>query len=119
MNYQPFRVIIAGSRKYEDYQILSNIVEFCLKRKENVVILSGGARGADRLGERYARENGLPLEKWPANWRYGKHAGKLRNAQMAEAAHALIAFWDGHSPGTKHMIETAKEKGLAVRVINI
>ena len=71
------------------------------------------------MGEAYAIERNLPLLRFPANWKYGKHAGKIRNAQMAEAAHALIAFWDGKSPGTAHMIKTAKDKGLAVQVIKV
>ena len=75
------------------------------------------ARGADRLGERYAKEHGYKVIYMPADWDlYGKSAGFKRNVQMAEYADALVAFWDGVSFGTKHMIETAQKMGLDVRV---
>ena len=49
--------------------------------------------------------------------KYGKKAGYLRNVEMAENANALIAFWDGKSKGTKHMIDIATERNLPIRVI--
>ena len=74
---------------------------------------------ADRLGERYARERGYQIQRFPADWDGdGSSAGPIRNAKMADNAHALIAFWDGHSRGTKNMIETAASKGPMVRAIN-
>ena len=79
------------------------------------VILSGTARGADKLGERWAAENSVRLEYYPANWdRYGKSAGYRRNAKMAANADAMIALWDGKSRGTKHMIDIAMGAGLKV-----
>lgn len=70
------------------------------------------------MGERYARERGFQLRRFPADWeQYGKSAGHIRNAKMADNADALIAFWDGESKGTKNMIDNARRKGLAVRVI--
>lgn len=82
------------------------------------MIVSGHASGADALGERYAQERGLECEQYPADWEaYGRAAGPIRNAEMAEVADALIAFWDGASRGTKNMIDTAKSKGLKVAVV--
>lgn len=70
------------------------------------------------MGERYARERGFQLRRFPADWeQHGKSAGHIRNAKMADNADALIAFWDGESKGTKNMIDNARRKGLAVRVI--
>ena len=78
------------------------------------------------LGERTAwvssmpRSGGIPVRYFPADWRtLGKSAGYQRNIQMAQYADALIAFWDGQSKGTKHMVETAQEFGLDVRVVFI
>ena len=117
-----FRVIIAGSRDFTDYQFLRQKCDAILSSKRqdsNIVIISGTARGADRLGEQYAREHGYQIERYPADWDNDGHAaGPIRNARMADNADALIACWDGRSRGTKNMIETAKVKGLAVRVIN-
>lgn len=117
-----FKVIIAGSRGFSNYKLLKEKCNEYLreKRKEyNIIIISGGARGADTLGEKYAQEEGFSLEVFPANWnKFGKSAGFRRNEQMAEVADALIAFWDGKSNGTKHMIEIMENKKLLVRVVN-
>lgn len=70
------------------------------------------------MGERYAKENGIDLAIFPAEWdKYGKRAGYLRNEQMADHADSLIAFWDGKSKGTKHMIDIAKRKKLFLNII--
>ena len=116
-----FRVIIAGSRNFNNYEILKKECDAFLldkKKKYNIIIISGGARGADFSGEKYAQDEGFSLEKLPANWnKFGKSAGFKRNEQMAEVADALIAFWDGKSHGTKHMIEIMENKKLLVKVI--
>lgn len=84
----------------------------------NVIIVSGHASGADSLGEKFAADHNLQCELHPADWeRHGKAAGPIRNAEMAEVADALIAFWDGQSRGTKSMIDLAKRKGLQVAVV--
>ena len=90
-------------------------------RKENtIIIVSGGARGADLLGERYAQENGFAIERYPADWdRYGKSAGPRRNREMAKAGDYVICFWDGESRGTKSMIEYAKVFGKPVTIKKI
>ena len=113
-----FNVIVAGSRNFNDYELLTAKLDKILSKRDNVQIVSGGARGADSLGDRYAKEHNLPLKIFPANWDlYGRSAGYRRNEQMAEYADALVAFWDGESHGTKHMIETAQAMGLPLRVV--
>ena len=114
-----FRVIIAGTRTFSDYELLESHVRYMLSRrsKSEVEIVSGGAAGADALGERFARENGYRLRVFPADWeKYGRRAGILRNQQMVDYADALIAFHDGTSRGTAHVIAAAKEVGLRVSV---
>lgn len=116
-----FRLVIAGSRGFEDYSALSGAVDDFLKQlapKRPVTIVSGTARGADRLGEQYAHQKGYALEEYPANWHYfGKAAAVKRNAQMAEIADAAIVFWDGQSAGAKNMIECAEARGIPCQVI--
>ena len=88
------------------------------EKKEDVVIISGHASGADALGERYVQERGFLLEPYPVDWKaHGRAAGPIRNAQMAVVADALIAFWNGKSRGTKNMIDTATKRGLKVAVV--
>lgn len=118
-----FRVIIAGTRDFKDYELLKSYCDYMLSKKvesgEEIVVLSGGASGADALGEQYAKERGYNILHYPAQWdKYGRRAGPMRNRQMADNADALIAYWDGESRGTKNMIEEAKKRGLMVAVKN-
>lgn len=113
-----FRVIIAGGRDFKDYDLLVKTMNHLLSNvKDDITVVCGKARGVDTLGEQYAKEHGYSVQYFPADWnRYGKAAGYLRNTEMAKNADALVAFWDGMSLGTRHMIETAKARGLKVRV---
>jgi hypothetical protein len=114
-----FRVIVAGGRDFFNYQLLESKLNKLLSQKENVEIVSGNAKGADQLGERYARQHGLLISSYPALWNlHGTKAGFIRNEEMAKTANACVCFWDGESSGTKHMIETAKSMQIPVRVIN-
>lgn len=116
-----FKVIIAGSRGFSNYKLLREQCNKYLREKKktsNIIIVSGHARGADTLGEKYAQDEGFDLEIYPAQWKkLGKQAGYRRNEQMAEVADALIAFWDGESKGTKHMIDIMNAKNLQVKVV--
>lgn len=117
------KVVIAGCRDYNNYDEAKAYIDFCLcniRKEHNIVILSGCARGADALGERYAKENGFPVEKHPADWkRYGKSAGPKRNREMAELSDYVICFWDKKSKGTKSMIEYAREYNKPVKIKTI
>lgn len=118
-NSPPFRVIVAGGRTFQNYELLKSSLDHLLRnRLPAVTIVSGTASGADTLGERWAQERGLSVARYPADWnRYGKSAGYRRNEQMAQNADALVAFWDGESRGTMHMINIARQRGLLVRVV--
>lgn len=112
---EPYRVIIAGSREYDDYHHLAKACDFLLKDvvAPRIEIVSGAARGADTLGERYAEERGHLLTRFPADWdTYGRSAGHIRNREMAEYADYLIAFPLGKSAGTRNMIQQARQLGL-------
>lgn len=102
------KVIIAGSRRFTDYEYLKSTVDWLLEKSKDIEIFSGGAIGADVLGEKYAKERGYPIKSFPANWsKHGKSAGPIRNKEMADGANLLIAFYDGKSRGTKNMIKQA------------
>lgn len=110
-------IIVAGGRDFDDYQLLSEKLD---KMFQNITptIICGEANGADLLGRRYAREHNLMIRSFPANWKeLGKRAGFVRNEVMAEVADGLVAFWDGKSKGTKHMIETMQKMNKPVRII--
>ena len=112
------KIIIAGGRDFDDFDFLCEKVDKILSRQQEIEIVSGCARGADKLGERYAELRGYPVKRFPADWgNHGRAAGYIRNEEMAEYSDALIAFWDGKSKGTQHMIRIAEEQGLKTRIL--
>ena len=134
------RIIIAGSREFDDYGLLFRKCNEIFKQLsdegyltgsinndiKNMEIVSGAARGADKLGEVFAKDHNIPIKRFVANWDlYGKSAGYKRNEQMAlyakqdENLGVLIAFWDNKSKGTKHMIDLANKYELRVFVVDI
>ena len=138
------KLIIAGGRDFEDKVLAVNsfmaliaevnytitqtktITEQNNDKKSIVVrenpfteIVSGGARGADRVGEFVAQFYNIPVKRFIPDWdTLGKRAGYVRNAEMAEYADALLVFWDKKSKGSEHMIKVANLKGLLVKVVN-
>lgn len=130
-----YRIIIAGGRNFDDTYLFESTVSkyiadlFSRHQRENpnnmdftIEVVSGGASGADSMGEKYASFLGYPVKQFLPNWNlYGRAAGPIRNKQMAEYANEdgngiLIAFWDGKSKGTKSMIELAKIYGLVIHI---
>lgn len=93
------RLIVAGSRTFNDYDLLKTKLDFYLKNKDvtEIEIVSGTAKGADKLGELYAKANHINLKLMPADWALGKSAGYKRNEQMAKYASHCVVFWDGES----------------------
>ena len=122
MNNPEVKVIIAGSRGFQDYELLRDSCDHKLSevsKTHSVVIISGGARGADTLAKDYAEDRNYALVVMEADWEtHGKSAGYKRNQEMANNATHLIAFWDGQSRGTKHMIDIAKKADLPTYVVN-
>lgn len=115
------RIIIAGSRDFSDYNYLKKELDSIIADvdKSEIEIISGHARGADALGERYAFENRCQLKIMPAQWsKYGRIAGFMRNNEMlryiqnSESNNMVVIFWDGKSHGTKHMITAANNKNV-------
>ena len=115
------KICIAGGRDFDKFSVLEDIMNELLSDiPEPVTIISGHAAGADSMGELYARLYGLATEVFPAEWqRHGRTtAGFKRNAIMAGQADMLVAFWDGQSKGTAHMIRTMRNLGKPCLVFN-
>lgn len=111
------KVIVAGGRDFDNYQLLCRRLDYFFQ-KIRPIIICGEAKGADALGRRYAEEMGLEIMSFPAQWeKYGKSAGYRRNEEMAHIADGLVAFWDGESKGTKHMIEYMQKLGKKVKIV--
>ncbi len=106
------KIIIAGGRDFNDYKSLERCVTKFLQsiKLEEIIIVSGCAKGADTLGEYFAKFNGFKIEKFPADWnQFPRSAGYIRNKEMAKFADYLIVFWDGKSKGTRNMIDEMKK----------
>lgn len=116
------KVIVAGGRDFTDYEFmresLGNLLwmeDFC--GDSDIKIISGMADGADTLAIRFADEFELTRILFPANWKqHHRMAGFLRNEDMMEVATHLVAFWDGKSKGTQHIIELTKKKCIPYRI---
>lgn len=108
-----YHIIVAGGREFNDWELLEYTLDHRLAGIKNLVIVSGCARGADKLGEKWAIKNAIEIRRFPALWtELGDSAGSIRNEEMAGVSDGLIAFWDGRSTGTKDMIKRAKAHKL-------
>lgn len=114
------RVIVAGTRTFKNYKLLEKTLDFLLQnyKHQDIEIVSGGAWGADFWGEHYATEKGIQKKVFNADWnQFGKAAGPIRNAKMADYGTHCVVFWDGVSRGSANMINVAKAAGLKVKVV--
>ena len=125
-----FKLIVAGGRDFSDRELMDREIRNTvaeLPDDRSVSIVSGMAKrtlqdgttvSADWLAYEWAIANHCKVYKYYADWNtYGKRAGYLRNEDMAKVSHGLLAFWDGVSKGTKHMIQTARNMNLYVKVV--
>lgn len=106
------KLAIVGSRGFQDYDALSEFIDKTIKENsyEIIGVISGGAKGADSLGELWAKTKGYPITIYQAEWdKYGKSAGFRRNYDIIKNCDIVFAFWDGESKGTKHDLELAKQ----------
>jgi hypothetical protein len=109
------KVIIAGSRTIKDRWTIYEAIHTAAFPIHEVVC--GGARGVDTVGRHWGKIHGIPVCEFPADWeRYGRGAGAIRNTEMGDYADALIAVWDGKSPGTNHMVTYMRKIGKPVYV---
>lgn len=115
------RLIVCGGVDFCDYDYLKNQLDRLIAYYENIRLVSGHARGADTLAERYAAEKSVPIQVFPAEWKkYGKAAGPIRNRAMLEYAKeetpVVAAFWNGKSRGTGNMLKQAKAAGAECHI---
>lgn len=106
------KIAIVGSKIFDDYNIFQNYINKIFKNidRKDIEIISGGAKGADSLAERFAKENNIKIKIIYPEWnKYGKQAGYLRNIQIIKESDMAIIFWDGKSKGTKHDIDLCEK----------
>jgi hypothetical protein len=113
---EQIKIGVVGSRSFNDYKLVKDTLD---PYKGKVwLIVSGGARGADSLGEKWANENWVKTLIHRPDWdKHGKAAGFIRNKQIVDDSDLIIAFWDSLSKGTEHTIRIAREAGKVVKII--
>jgi len=110
------KVSIIGSRGFNNYELLKKTLDPV--KDKITLIVSGGAKGADSLGEQYAKENGIPTQIFIPDWeKQGRSAGYIRNRDIVSNSDVIIAFWDGSSKGTQHSFKLAKELNKRIIII--
>ena len=115
------RMIVCGGVHFNDYDMLKSKLDQLITQYEYVTLVSGHAKGADTLAEKYAADKGIPIKVFPADWtKYGKAAGPIRNRAMLEYAKektpVVVAFWNGESRGTGNMLKQARKAGAECHV---
>lgn len=114
------RLLICGDRNWTDRVMIKNNLERVMKTHK-IIVIEGEANGADKLAAMAARQLGLVVEPYPADWAtYGKAAGPIRNQKMLDEGkpHIVVAYHDNieASKGTKDMIQRAVRAGISVRI---
>lgn len=112
------KVLVCGSRYFQDYELLKGILSDCRISR----IIHGAAKGADNLAGQFGREMGIPVDEYPADWnQYGRRAGPIRNSQMLRDGlpELVIAFRGPNSRGTQDMINKSRKAGIPVKVVDI
>ena len=107
------KVAVIGGRTFNDYEL----VKETLTKLDITLLISGGAKGADSLGERYANENKITTLIFKPDWeRHGRGAGMIRNTDIVKNSDIVVAFWDGSSKGTLDSIRKVEKlnKGLMI-----
>jgi len=109
------KIAVIGSR---DYEHLDRVRYYVESLSPDTTIVSGGARGVDKTAEETAKQCGLTVIIFHANWdKYGKQAGMIRNADIIKHADKVVAFWDGSSSGTRNSINRAKKANKPIKII--
>ncbi len=114
------QLIVAGGREIGNVPLIRREINQAWRDIGPFEVVSGTARGVDSIAADLAKQAGITVHEYPADWdRFGKSAGYRRNEQMASVATHLLAFWDGESKGTGHMIDIAGNVGVPARIIKI
>ena len=118
-----FVVIVAGSRSFNNLPLMYNKLDYYLQKQDKVLIVHGGANGADKCAATYAKDRNIETKVFLPDWnKHGKKAGILRNIEMFKYAsqfqnRGCVVFWDGKSKGTKNDIELSEKYNVPLRIV--
>ena len=110
-------IAIVGGRDFSDYDLVEKTIFEELKLSDISLVVSGGARGADSLGEQFAKIYSIKTLIFKPDWKkFGKAAGHIRNRDIIENSDFVFAFWDGKSKGTANSINITKQLNKKIKV---
>lgn len=115
------RLLVCGGRGYSDWYRMEQVLDSILEPID--ALISGGAPGADRLAEDWAKRHGIPIERYDADWdQFDKAAGPMRNTQMLREGKPdwTIAFptLGERNAGTRDMVAKSRRAGVKTYVID-
>ena len=118
-----FVVIVAGSRSFNDLPLMYDKLDYYLQKQDKVLIIHGGANGADKCAAIYAKDRNIETKVFLPDWnKHGKKAGILRNIEMFKYAsqfqnRGCVVFWDGKSKGTQNDIKLSEKYNVPLRIV--
>lgn len=108
------RVAVVGSRQVNDEVLKQILLVLPVSTSE---IISGGADGVDALAAQVAELLEIPLKTFLPDYEtYGKRAPLIRNLKIVDYADEVLAFWDGRSHGTRHIVGECIKRQKPVRI---
>lgn len=115
------KVAIIGSRAYKNYASICAQMDELLIFFDNAFtdVISGEARGVDKLGAQWARSRDISVIEKPADWKLGQGAGMARNTNIVQEADFIVAFWDGKSLGTRDSLNKCKKFGKRYKIVRV
>ena len=113
------KLAVIGSRGFCDYGLMKSYLDKIHSVEPLTFIVSGGAKGADSLSEKWAKENNIPTMIFIPDWdKLGKSAGFIRNKDIISNCDKVLCFWDGISKGTLSSINLSKKYNKKIKIIN-
>ncbi len=117
------KILVTGSRDWSSREAIWDAISGACdphwrECPYDVVLIHGGARGADTIAGEYATYEGIEVIVCLADWnKYGKSAGVIRNNHMLDMdPDVVLAFQRNKSRGTQHCIGEARRRGIPVKL---
>ena len=119
MPTKPFRILVCGGVEWSNITlteaVLDGFREQYHEKGRPIVIVQGGAVGADYIAKAWAEKHDIPGETFKAEWnKYGRAAGPIRNSAMLKTSPDLVIAFPG-GRGTNDTVTKAQKLGIEVR----
>ena len=112
-----YRILVCGGRNLDPHKVAKTLEKNYSHMIDDIIVVHGGARGADEGADLFADKMGIEKDVFPADWKqYGKRAGLIRNREMLHSRiNVVVAFPGGK--GTQNMIDISNKAGKIVVMV--